>query len=92
MFGFRKDGVLIPYHTLSPKLRRTLIARYKGYGAFRYQRKTQATGWQDKFLLRFSRLKLELRVITIPTAGDEEDIVIRLLAAGEAHSYRRHAA
>jgi type II secretory ATPase GspE/PulE/Tfp pilus assembly ATPase PilB-like protein len=33
---------------------------------------------------RFSRLKIELRIATLPTAGGEEDMVIRILAGGEA--------
>ena len=79
---FRKDGVLIPYHTLSPKLRRTLIARYKVMAHLDISERRKPQDGKINFA-RFSRLKLELRVITIPTAGDEEDIVIRLLAAGE---------
>ena len=78
---FRKDGELIHYHNLSARLRRSLVARFKIMADLNIAEKRLPQDGKINFG-RYSRLKIELRIITIPTTGGEEDIVIRILATG----------
>lgn len=75
----RKDGALISYHAVSPKLRYALIARYKIMAGLDVTERRKPQDGKINFG-RFSRLKIEVRIATIPTAGNEEDIVMRILA------------
>ncbi len=79
---FRKDGELFNYHAFSPKLRRSIIGRLKIMANLNV---TERRRPQDGKIIfgRYSRLKIELRIVTMPTNGGEEDVVIRILASGE---------
>lgn len=79
---FRKDGELHNYHAFSPRLRRSVIGRLKIMANLNVSERRRPQDGKINFG-RFSRLKIELRVVTMPTTGGEEDVVIRVLASGE---------
>ena len=78
---FRKDGSLINYHKVPGNFRRALVARYKVMAGLDVSERRIPQDGKINFG-RYSRLKVELRLATIPTAGAEEDVVIRILAGG----------
>lgn len=78
----RKSGSLITYHEISPKLRLALVTRLKVMANMNTAEKRIPQDGKINFG-RFSPLKIELRIATIPTAGGEEDVVIRILAGGK---------
>ncbi|MBI4005884.1 MAG: Flp pilus assembly complex ATPase component TadA [Gammaproteobacteria bacterium] len=78
----RKGGSLITYHAISPKLRRSLIIRLKVMADLDLAEKRIPQDGKINFR-RFGPEKIELRVATIPTAGGEEDVVIRILGGGK---------
>lgn len=79
----RKDGTLAGYRTIPSGLRRALISRYKVMAGLNVAERRVPQDGKIEFR-RFSRLDIELRIATIPTAGGEEDMVIRVLAGGKA--------
>lgn len=80
---FRKDGSLIVYREIPAGLRRALIARFKIMAKLNIAEKRVPQDGKINFG-EYARLKIELRIATIPTARGEEDIVIRLLSAAAA--------
>jgi len=79
---FRRDGSLVPYIEVPPSYRRALIARIKIMCDLDISERRKPQDGKIQFK-RFGPLDIELRVATIPVAGGMEDIVMRLLAAGE---------
>jgi type II secretory ATPase GspE/PulE/Tfp pilus assembly ATPase PilB-like protein len=79
---FRKDGNLAPYIEVPASYRSAIAARIKIMCDLDISEKRKPQDGKIKFK-KFGPLDLELRVATIPTAGGVEDIVMRLLAAGE---------
>ena len=79
---FRKDGDLGPYIEVPASYRSALAARIKIMCDLDISEKRKPQGGKIKFK-KFGPLDIELRVATIPTAGGVEDIVMRILAAGE---------
>ena len=79
---FRKDGELGPYIEVPASYRMALAARIKIMCDLDISEKRKPQDGKIKFK-RFGPLDIELRVATIPTAGGVEDIVMRILAAGE---------
>jgi type II secretory ATPase GspE/PulE/Tfp pilus assembly ATPase PilB-like protein len=79
---FRKDGALGPYIEVPSSYRNALAARIKIMCDLDISEKRKPQDGKIKFK-RFGPLDIELRVATIPTAGGVEDIVMRILAAGE---------
>jgi type II secretory ATPase GspE/PulE/Tfp pilus assembly ATPase PilB-like protein len=79
---FRKDGNLAPYIEVPASYRAALAARIKIMCDLDISEKRKPQDGKIKFK-KFGPLDLELRVATIPTAGGVEDIVMRLLSAGE---------
>src|SRR5260221_11407542 len=59
-----------------------IVARMKIMCYLDISEQTKPQGGKIKFK-KFGPLGIELRVATIPTAGGVEDIVMRILAAGE---------
>src|SRR4051812_42715779 len=79
---FRKDGSLGPYIEVPASYRSALAARLKIMCDLDISEKRKPQDGKIKFK-KFGPLDIELRVATIPTAGGVEDIVMRILAAGE---------
>ena len=79
---FRKDGSLSPYIQVPASYRNALVARLKIMCDLDISERRKPQDGKIKFK-KFGPLDIELRVATIPTAGGVEDIVMRILAAGE---------
>jgi len=78
----RKDGSLGPYIEVPASYRAAIAARIKIMCDLDISEKRKPQDGKIKFK-KFGPLDIELRVATIPTAGGVEDIVMRILAAGE---------
>jgi type II secretory ATPase GspE/PulE/Tfp pilus assembly ATPase PilB-like protein len=79
---FRKDGSLVPYLEVPAAYRNAIVARIKIMCDLDISEKRKPQDGKIKFK-KFGPLDIELRVATIPSAGGVEDIVMRILAAGE---------
>jgi len=79
---FRKDGSLAAYLEIPSSYRAAIAARIKIMCDLDISEKRRPQDGKIKFK-KFGPLDIELRVATIPTAGGVEDIVMRILAAGE---------
>jgi len=79
---FRKDGSLYNYIEVPASYRSALSARLKIMCDLDISEKRKPQDGKIKFK-KFGPLDIELRVATIPTAGGVEDVVMRILAAGE---------
>ena len=79
---FRKDGSLVNYIEVPASYRSALITRLKIMCDLDISEKRRPQDGKIKFK-KFGPLDIELRVATIPTAGGVEDVVMRILAAGE---------
>jgi len=79
---FRKDGSLGPYIEVPASYRNAIVARLKIMCDLDISEKRRPQDGKIKFR-KFGPLDIELRVATIPTQGGVEDVVMRILAAGE---------
>ena len=79
---FRKDGSLSTYIEVPASYRSALTARLKIMCDLDISEKRKPQDGKIKFK-KYGPLDIELRVATIPTAGGVEDVVMRILAAGE---------
>lgn len=79
---FRIDGSLMPYVEVPAHFRSALVTRLKIMCDLDISEKRKPQDGKIKFK-KFGPLDIELRVATIPSAGGVEDIVMRILAAGE---------
>jgi type II secretory ATPase GspE/PulE/Tfp pilus assembly ATPase PilB-like protein len=79
---FRKDGSLSLYIEVPASYRSALTARLKIMCDLDISEKRKPQDGKVKFK-KYGPLDIELRVATIPTAGGVEDVVMRILAAGE---------
>jgi type II secretory ATPase GspE/PulE/Tfp pilus assembly ATPase PilB-like protein len=79
---FRKDGSLSQYIEIPASYRNPLVTRLKIMCDLDISEKRRPQDGKIKFK-KFGPLDIELRVATIPTAGGVEDVVMRILAAGE---------
>jgi type II secretory ATPase GspE/PulE/Tfp pilus assembly ATPase PilB-like protein len=79
---FRKDGSLEPYIEIPASYRNALSARIKIMCDLDISERRKPQDGKIKFK-KYAPLDIELRVATIPSAGGVEDIVMRILAAGE---------
>ncbi|MGH8806609.1 MAG: GspE/PulE family protein [Noviherbaspirillum sp.] len=82
MIRFRKDGSLERYIEIPASYRTALAARIKIMCDLDISERRKPQDGKIKFK-KFAPLDIELRVATIPSAGGVEDIVMRILAAGE---------
>ncbi len=80
---FRKDGTLIKYHEFPAQYRNPLISRIKIMAKLDISEKRKPQDGKISFK-KFGPANIELRVATIPTAGDTEDVVMRILASSKA--------
>ncbi len=78
----RKDGSLKGYYEVPSKMRAALVARIKVMADLDISERRKPQDGKIDFK-KFGPLKIELRVATIPTTNDMEDVVLRLLASGE---------
>jgi type II secretory ATPase GspE/PulE/Tfp pilus assembly ATPase PilB-like protein len=78
----RKDGTLVPYIEVPGSYRNAIVARIKIMCDLDISEKRKPQDGKIKFK-KFGPLDIELRVATIPSQGGVEDIVMRILAAGE---------
>lgn len=79
---FRIDGSLQPYVEVPAHFRQPLVTRLKIMCDLDISEKRKPQDGKIKFK-KFGPLDIELRVATIPSAGGVEDVVMRILAAGE---------
>ena len=79
---FRKDGTLAPYIEIPASYRAAIVARIKIMCDLDISEKRRPQDGKIKFK-KYGPLDIELRVATIPTQGGVEDVVMRILAAGE---------
>ncbi|MGH8750949.1 MAG: ATPase, T2SS/T4P/T4SS family [Burkholderiales bacterium] len=82
LIRFRKDGTLVPYIEVPSSYRAALSARLKIMCDLDISEKRKPQDGKIKFK-KFGPLDIELRVATIPSQGGVEDVVMRILAAGE---------
>jgi len=79
---FRKDGDLMNYISVPGSYRNSIAARLKIMCDLDISERRKPQDGKIKFK-KFGPLDIELRVATIPTQGGVEDIVMRILSAGE---------
>ena len=79
---FRRDGSLANYIEIPASYRNALVARLKIMCDLDISERRKPQDGKIKFK-KFGPLDIELRVATLPTAGSIEDVVMRILAAGE---------
>ncbi len=79
---FRKDGALKGYYEVPSKMRAAVVARIKVMADLDISERRKPQDGKIDFK-KFGPLKIELRIATIPTAADMEDVVMRILASGE---------
>ena len=78
----RIDGACQKYQTVPYQYKRALSSRIKIMSDLDISERRKPQDGKIKFK-KFAPLDIELRVATIPTVGGEEDVVMRILAAGE---------
>ncbi|MFC5548284.1 GspE/PulE family protein [Massilia aerilata] len=79
---FRKDGSLVPYIEIPASYRNALVARIKIMCDLDISERRKPQDGKIRFK-KYGPLDIELRVATLPSAGGVEDIVMRILQAGE---------
>jgi type II secretory ATPase GspE/PulE/Tfp pilus assembly ATPase PilB-like protein len=79
---FRVDGSLAPYIEVPASFRQALVTRLKIMCDLDISERRKPQDGKIKFK-KYGPLDIELRVATIPSAGSLEDVVMRILAAGE---------
>ncbi|WP_342620302.1 ATPase, T2SS/T4P/T4SS family [Rhodoferax sp. GW822-FHT02A01] len=79
---FRIDGSLIPYIEVPAHFRQAMVTRLKIMCELDISERRKPQDGKIKFK-KYGPLDIELRVATIPSAGGVEDVVMRILAAGE---------
>ena len=79
---FRIDGSCAKYQTIPYKYKRAFVSRIKIMADLDIAERRKPQDGKIKFK-NFHPLDIELRVATIPTVGGEEDVVLRILSAGE---------
>ncbi|MBI4560960.1 MAG: type II/IV secretion system protein, partial [Candidatus Rokubacteria bacterium] len=77
----RVDGTCMEYQKVPAAYRRAVVARLKIMSQLDIAERRKPQDGKIKF--RMPDREIELRVATVPTAGGNEDIVMRILAASE---------
>nr|WP_314900571.1 GspE/PulE family protein [uncultured Deefgea sp.] len=80
---FRRDGDLLHYREVPSAYRNPLVTRLKIMCDLDISERRKPQDGKIKMKKFVPTLDIELRVATIPTAGGMEDVVMRILAAGE---------
>lgn len=79
---FRKDGSLYVYHKFPSQYRNALISRIKVMARLDISERRKPQDGKISFK-KFGPANIELRVATLPTADDLEDVVMRILTSGK---------
>jgi len=79
---FRVDGSCFPYMKIPASYRRAIVSRFKIMANLDIAERRKPQDGKIKFKLGGNK-EIELRVATIPTAGHNEDVVLRILTAKE---------
>ncbi len=79
---FRLDGELVRYLEVESRFRYALVARIKIMAGMDISEHRKPQDGKIDFA-RFGGSKTELRVVTVPTTGGLEDVVLRLLAGSK---------
>ncbi len=79
---FRVDGACTLYQTIPYHYKAAVVSRIKIMSDLDIAERRKPQDGKIKFK-KFGGLDIELRVATVPTQGGLEDIVMRILAAGE---------
>lgn len=79
---FRIDGSCQVYQTIPYTFKQAIVSRLKIMSDLDISERRLPQDGKIKFK-KFAPLDIELRVATIPTSGGVEDVVMRILAAGE---------
>jgi type II secretory ATPase GspE/PulE/Tfp pilus assembly ATPase PilB-like protein len=79
---FRIDGSLMPYIEVPSHFRQAMVTRLKIMCDLDISERRKPQDGKIKFK-KYGPLDIELRVATLPSAGGVEDVVMRILAAGE---------
>ncbi len=79
---FRIDGSCFEYMKIPPGFRRAIVSRLKIMASLDIAERRKPQDGKIKFKIG-NKKEIELRVATIPTAGYNEDIVMRILASSE---------
>ena len=79
---FRVDGACQVYQTIPFTYKRAVVSRLKIMSELDIAERRFPQDGKIKFK-KYAPLDIELRVASIPTAGGNEDVVLRLLASGE---------
>lgn len=79
---FRIDGSLQPYIEVPSHFRQAMVTRLKIMCDLDISERRKPQDGKIKFK-KYGPIDIELRVATIPSAGGVEDVVMRILAAGE---------
>jgi type II secretory ATPase GspE/PulE/Tfp pilus assembly ATPase PilB-like protein len=81
MVRFRVDGSCHEYSKIPSAYRRALVSRYKIMSRLDIAERRKPQDGKIKYMV--GNKEIELRVATIPTTGNNEDVVMRILAASE---------
>lgn len=79
---FRLDGSCFEYMKIPPTFRRAIVSRLKIMASLDIAERRKPQDGKIKFKVG-QRKEIELRVATVPTAGYNEDVVMRILASSE---------
>lgn len=79
---FRVDGDCFEYMKIPQSYRRAIVSRLKIMASLDIAERRKPQDGKIKFKLTETK-EIELRVATLPTAGYNEDVVMRILAASE---------
>lgn len=79
---FRIDGICQPYVQIPNSFSRPIISRIKVMARMDIMERRKPLDGKIKFKSK-STDTIELRVVTIPTSGSKEDLVLRLLQSGK---------
>lgn len=85
---FRKDGTLVKYHEFPAYYRHALISRVKVMAKLDISERRKPQDGKIAFK-NYGPANIELRVATLPTAGNIEDVVMRILASSTAMPVER---
>jgi type II secretory ATPase GspE/PulE/Tfp pilus assembly ATPase PilB-like protein len=85
---FRIDGACQLYQTIPYTYKRAIVSRLKIMSDLDISERRLPQDGKIKFK-KYAPLDIELRVASIPTAGGNEDVVLRLLAGGEPISLEK---
>ena len=79
---FRIDGECREYRRIPAEYREQLVARIKIMARLNIAERRMPQDGKIRFKL--GEMEIELRVVTVPTAGENEDVVLRILAGSGA--------